>query len=251
MRAALSHLPIDAQVKIGLNLLKAIAAPGYGAVCVWDVKDPTRTTSPQLALRGHKGEINALAKLDGGRLASGGGIFYPEDGESDNTIRIWNVSGGILEAATPIATLEGHSGTVQCLAALDDDRLASGSWDHSIIIWNLADGAQLAKLEGHTEGVLSLAALDGDRLASGSNDKSVIIWNLEDGTQLAKLEGHTNRVRALAALDGNSLASGGGKYSSEEGESDNSIIIWNLADGTRLATLEGHSDMAKATPLDS
>ena len=51
------------------------------------------------------------------------------------------------------------------MAALDRNRLASGSDDKSIIIWNLADGAQLAKLEGHTEPVWSLAALDGGRLA--------------------------------------------------------------------------------------
>ena len=40
------------------------------AVCVWDVNDPTRATSPQLVLRGHTGQLRALAALDGGRLAS-------------------------------------------------------------------------------------------------------------------------------------------------------------------------------------
>jgi len=44
-----------------------------GAVCVWDVNDPTRTTSPQLVLRGHTRYGFALAALDDGRLASGGG----------------------------------------------------------------------------------------------------------------------------------------------------------------------------------
>ena len=44
------------------------------AVCVWDVNDPTRTTSPQLMLRGHSGVVMALAKLEGGWLASGGEI---------------------------------------------------------------------------------------------------------------------------------------------------------------------------------
>ena len=41
------------------------------AVCVWDVNDPTRTTSPQLVLRGHAGRVCALAALPDGRLASG------------------------------------------------------------------------------------------------------------------------------------------------------------------------------------
>ena len=63
--------------------------------------------------------------------------------------------------------LKGHTNDVNCLAALAGGRLASGSDDKSIIIWNLADGAQLAKLEGHTDTVFALAALADGRLASG------------------------------------------------------------------------------------
>ena len=78
------------------------------AVCVWDVNDPTRTTSPQLVLRGHTGRIYSLAALADGTLASAG---------HDKVIRIWNVAGGILQAATPVVTLEGHSGPVRCAAS--------------------------------------------------------------------------------------------------------------------------------------
>ena len=127
--------------------------------------------------------------------------------------------------------LKGHTDSVYALTALDGGRLASGSFDKSIIIWNLTDGEQLARLARHTDYVQCLAALDGDRLASGSWDNSVIIWNLGDHTQLAKLEGHTHEVWCLAALDGNRLASG---------SADESIIIWNVADG-QLAKLEGHT----------
>jgi len=149
----------------------------------------------------------------------------------DNSIIIWNLADG-----TQLAKLEGHTSTVECLAALDGDRLASGSGDNSIIIWNLADGTQLAKLEGHTETVLCLVKLDGGRLASGSMYNSIIIWNLADGTHV-KLEGHTDRIlQCLAALDGDRLAS-----ARSYGSIDNSIIIWNLADGTQLVKLEGHT----------
>ena len=133
--------------------------------------------------------------------------------------------------------LHGHTQNVNCLAALADGRLASGSSDHSIIIWNLADGKQLATLDGHEGGVRCLAALEGGRLASGSSDKTIIIWSIATKTQLAKLEGHTEPLRCLAALDGARLASGG---------LDKSIIIWSLADGSQLATLEGHTDFVSS-----
>ena len=56
-----------------------------------------------------------------------------------------------------------------CVAALKGGRLASGSENGRIRLWNLADGKLLAKLEGHTAGVLCLAELAGDRLASGGS----------------------------------------------------------------------------------
>jgi hypothetical protein len=96
-----------------------------------------------------------------------------------------------------------------CLAVLADGRLASGSGDSSIILWNPADSARLATLEGHTGSVQCLTTLHGNRLASGSDDTSIIIWNLADGKQLTKHEGHTAMVRCLATLDGETLASGG------------------------------------------
>ena len=102
--------------------------------------------------------------------------------------------------------LKGHTNWVNCLAALDGSRLASGSDDKSIIIWSVADGTQLAKLEppapalGILAGVNRLAALGGDRLASVSyhlilhKDKAntchreqgniIHIWNVADGKQL-------------------------------------------------------------------
>ena len=73
------------------------------AVCVWDVNDPTRTTSPQLVLRGHTGRV-ALAALDG-RIASCDG---------DKVIRIWNVTDRL--EAKPVTTLEGHTSLVWCLS---------------------------------------------------------------------------------------------------------------------------------------
>ena len=167
------------------------------SIIIWNLTDGEKLARLD---HGDWRDVYCLAALDSGLLASGGGGKHSED----YAIRIWS-----LTDYTQLAELKRHTGSVWRLAALDGDRLASGSHDNSVIIWNLADNTQLAKLEGHTGlGVTCLAAIDGGRLASGSWDKSIIIWNLADGSQLAKLEGHSSWVLSLAALDGGRLASG-------------------------------------------
>ena len=60
---------------------------------------------------------------------------------------------------------------------LEGGRLASGSRDQKIKIWNVATGACLATLEGHEGDVISLAGLEGGKLASGSFDMKIKIWD--------------------------------------------------------------------------
>ena len=215
---------------------------GDASIIIWNLADGTQLVK----LEGHTDDVRCLAALDGNRLASGGG--NPSSSDSDNSVIIWSLAAGSFSATTffslagaagglgggsffakssssssssdaaggadgtQLAKLEGHTHMVTSLAALDGGRLASCSWDKSIIIWNLADGSQLAKLEGHTGEVSCLIALDGDRLASCAWDSSILIWNLADGEQLFKLEGHTLPVSSLAALAGDRLASGSSDF---------------------------------------
>ena len=76
-----------------------------------------------------------------------------------------------------MATLTGHEDTVQCLAVLEGGRLASGSFDQTIKIWEVATSSCLATLEGHKEGISSLAALEGGKLVSGSYDGKILFWD--------------------------------------------------------------------------
>ena len=52
-------------------------------------------------------------------------------GSFDTTIKIWNTKTG-----TVIKTITGHADWVDALALLPDNKLASGSGDASIIIWD-------------------------------------------------------------------------------------------------------------------
>ena len=66
-------------------------------------------------------------------------------------------------------------------SVLPDGRLASGSHDNTIRLWNLASGGEAALLEGHTSAVSALCVLSGRRLASGSHDNTIRLWGLASG----------------------------------------------------------------------
>jgi WD40 repeat protein len=65
----------------------------------------------------------------------------------------------------------------------DGQRLATGSADQTIRIWDCETWRTLAVLEGHSDYVWSLAwSPEGRRLVSGSGDQTVRVW---DGDSLA------------------------------------------------------------------
>ena len=136
-----------------------------------------------------------------------------------------------------LARLEGHDDGVTALAALPDGRLASGSWDKTIRLWDLKVGTETARLEGHDDRVNALAVLTDGRLASGSDDKTIRLWDLRTGQEAARLEGHDGSVCTLALLPDGQLASGSW---------DKTIRLWDLKSGKELARLEGHSDRVNA-----
>ena len=159
-------------------------------------------------------------------------------------IRLCASAGGRLLRLTsplPVAprvcerTVEGHTGWVWALAACAGGKLASGSCDSTIKIWDVATGQCERTLEGHTSYVWALAACAGDKLASGSWDKTIKVWDVATGQCERTLRSHTGRVHALAACAGCKLASGSwGKTikiwsaHDQEGRSDGGAAVMGL-----------------------
>jgi WD40 repeat protein len=134
-----------------------------------------------------------------------------------------------------INTLQGHSKEVYSVAISPDGKtLASGSYDTTIKLWNLATGEQIRTLKGHSKGVAEVAISPNSKtLASISWDTTIKLWNLATGEQIRTLKGHSSPVLSVAiSPDGKILASG--SY-------DTTIKLWNLATGEQIRTLTGHS----------
>jgi WD40 repeat protein len=135
-----------------------------------------------------------------------------------------------------LQTLEGHRYCVNSVAfSPDSTRLASGSYDNTVKIWDARSGACLHTLEGYGPGVTSVVfSPDSMRLACGSMDKTVKIWDARSGACLQTLEGHKDWVHSVAfSPDSTRLASG--PY-------DKTVKIWDTGSGACLQTLEDHKD---------
>src|SRR5690606_22433496 len=94
----------------------------------------------------------------------------------------WDVTAG-----KPLMTLGGegvgHSRRVLSVAfAPNGKTVLSGSFDRTLILWDVATGEPIYTLNGHTRRVLGIAySPDSLYAVSGSDDTSLILWDLQTG----------------------------------------------------------------------
>ena len=148
----------------------------------------------------NEGYVNAFAVLsDNHRIAFGAnnGKIYLFDTVSGDSAGEWSAS--------------IYAG-IRSLAVLPDGRLASGSDDGVIKVWDSTTWNCRQVIKAHQAPVTCLAALPDGRLASSSNDGTVRVWNGTDLDWSAMFEGDLDWAGSLVALPGGRLAGGSASY---------------------------------------
>lgn len=175
-------------------------------------------------------------------------------GSWDSSAALWDTeTGAVVHRLKPSAgelsssagaLPKGHAAAVKCMAWSADGRmLATGSDDHTAIIWDVATGDLMHELEGHHNAIVSIAwSPDGDTLATASFDGTARLWQVATGTLAYMLKGHDGAiVAAVAAVafnpHGSMLASA---------SFDGSVKLWEVSTGELLRELTGHRPVGES-----
>jgi WD40 repeat protein/DNA-binding XRE family transcriptional regulator len=154
-------------------------------------------------------------------------------GSRRGAVRVWREAGRLLHLAW-----QAHTDTVHSLAfSPDGRRLATGSWDGSLKLWDIESGA-LLWASWFTDNIECLAfSPDGFTISSGGGDATVQLLDVSTGALRKTLIGHNGPVFALAWSPNSRLLASGG--------TDRVIRLWELSEKqseTSVQLLAGHTN---------
>jgi WD40 repeat protein len=117
-------------------------------------------------------------------------------------------------------TLHGHEAAAFCLTSLSNGKIASGSVDQTIRIWDGNKNYECERvIKGHSWAIWCLVGFPNNDIASGSADDTIRIWKADNDYECVSiLTDHKGNITALLYNQNGVLISA--SY-------DNTIKVWD------------------------
>ena len=141
--------------------------------------------------------------------------------------------------SAPLFVYQGHAYAVTAVAwSPDGRRIASGSADATVQVWDASNGADALVYRGHTYAVEGIAwSPAGKRIVSCGEDGTILEWDADNGRTLV-------RTAVISGTDAIAWSSGGQRIAAASQYW--TVTIVDAADGTFLFTYQGHTASVNA-----
>ncbi|MFZ2890306.1 WD40 repeat domain-containing protein [Sulfuricurvum sp.] len=171
-----THVDMTPDGKISISML-----PGTNKAAVFSV------TKKELLYKvgRHQGEIESVGVDPNGRYC----VTCGQDGKAF----AW-----VLKTARLAFSMPPHADFITTVAFNDNGQwIATGSYDRTINLLNLATMKQPLKLRGHTSAVMKIQFLPEARILSVDKEGTLIIWDMRNGKMIKRLTKMNDEVTTM------------------------------------------------------
>eukprot|EP00656_Telonema_subtile_P055208 TRINITY_DN8482_c0_g1_i3.p1 TRINITY_DN8482_c0_g1~~TRINITY_DN8482_c0_g1_i3.p1 ORF type:complete len:492 (+),score=103.14 TRINITY_DN8482_c0_g1_i3:80-1555(+) len=189
----------------GLSDTQFMSCGHDGSVCRWNVDG-----SCVFVLKGHADSVWSV-------LVRSETVISASD---DQTVRVWHRDGNLVDVIDLLATgapseadddaeQSSEDVTLACVAELSGGRVALGTFEGAIQIWDasVVPAKRLLLLEGHTKMVHAVQQLQDGRILSASRDGTLRIWQ-QNGECACVFQADKAPVAYLVELSDGRIVSG-------------------------------------------
>lgn len=208
-----------------------VSAGRDNTIILWDAQAGKLITK----LTNHSRPVNSVAfSEDGKHLVSC---------SDDGTVKVWDANLG--KEKQVVAIPAGYINTL-AFNPVDTTKVATGSSECHVAVWDIAEGKELRRMEGHTRAVNWVDySADGRCIASCADEGIVFLWDAETGNLVRKWEAHRHPINCVAF----STVAGDNRVATCA--DDFSIKIWNFDTAELLFELKGHDSSVRSLAWDS
>jgi WD40 repeat protein len=133
-------------------------------------------------------------------------------------------------------TLRGHNDIVYCVDCSPDGKtIASGSFDKTVKLWDIATGKVTRTLAGYRKWISAVKfSPDGRILAVGSADGTLTVMDIGTGRQLWHSKEHRREITALAFTPDSATLVSIEPYDGQRRDSYRPLCVWDVRSGAPM-----------------